>query len=603
MSRNAVSRSTIESWTGALLAALALTFAAPLVVAQPAQQNSAAASLVINGTGAVHPSLPAATNSSVYPTPAGSLPLYHHDSQARSTIELRVTGGTAGAPVIVVAGQPLAGPIPFGSDVFHLSTSGLQIVVNGYDTSSLTNAGAILGATLSWSLLLAAGLPPGFPTTHFQAAVADPASPTGLHLTGAVTLRIMNDLPTATKNLLDAIPLAHTHPLYLLSLLAADFLQDGFGAVQFLADNAIEAAARQAEGWRMDLNGIGPNTPSSPAPPGGGPAFGQNLDLALDVTDTYPGASSCGVLPLPGERFVAHDFGYGADLAAAPPFPLSAVPVWKCRGNQRLVEVEAEISFHPGSSNPQGLDVVLEFEVEDIWGHNGGIASVTVQGPQLQGVHYPISGIPEATSAQPGSLPLQFQTNTGSGAGSEWSEVVQVARTTVNGQPSASRWPQAWVPGLTVANPDVYTFTINWIGIPPNPPPPPSVYSVTLRCGVDPGNPAAVLAAIPAGGSPFVTGVLTGAGAPGATLALSFASGAVPNPQLHSDLAIEVIQNLASLSFETDERLDGAVSSSVPLAWTLCVPGLLANTSTAVIIGRNDVYGNSFDRVITNLTF
>ncbi len=516
--------------------------------------NTLSAALSVNGTGKVDAvsGLVVPTQSQLSPAPPGGAPLYRHRAQALAATEIRVQG-QPGRAVILVAGTPQP-PQNVGAGFLEIAIPGMLIVADGLTPTNLLNASATTNSVGAWTLIAGNGLPPGTPTFHLQAAVVDPTSPIGIRLSGSVTVETQNSLDAVNRNLLDAIVQPVDNPLYGFSLFAPGFLMSGQDAASFLF-NALDEDDLAAPTYLGAL----PNATNLPAPPAGAPAPGQTAVYMLELEHTT--AQTCPNVPTV-ERFRAYDFQAVESLGA-----------WKLLGDQRQAEMFARVAFRATTAAPVVPDAVyLTFEAESEDDAHGGIQSISVTGPQLGAVN----GSGQSTTSASGTV--NFPTSP------FWDGVYAEVQVGAAGTSRAPLVEDGTGPR------DVYTVVVHWNDSTSSPP-----YTMTLRSSVDVAvNAAQADASIPGLGTP--TGILTGAGTPGATLAFTFAGGAAL-PAAWSQVRIHVNQG------GSQHRFDGLqLASPGSTTLNLCVPGLAAGVATFIDVERRDVFGSAHERQLT-MTF
>lgn len=514
----------------------------------PAQQpNVPTAALSVNGTGRIDPStgLVAPSNSQVIPPTPGGAPLYRHRTLPGTALEIRVQG-TPGQPVILVLGNPQA-PAASPLGFLEIALPNMAVVVDGLSPFvNFLNAGAFIGPNGAWTLIAGGGLPVGMPDFHLQGAVGDPTFPPYfIRLTGSVTVETRNDVETLDKNFVDAYGLFSENPLYGLSLCSSNFNWNGRSPVPFFSENG--------GGEHLTLTASLPNTLAAGAAlPVGGPTAGQSVAHAVEVQ--FPSPAPC-----PGLAVMDLDRTY--DLTAK-----EQGGVWKMAGTGRDAEVFATVRYAATPAAPTAA--FLDFEVCDDCAR-GGVGSVTLSGPQLSGLNV---GTMVATSSATGTVTLP-----GSG-GCCWFASVQV------GAAGSSRFPL--VDDATGPR-DAYTMTIAWNDATTSGP-----YTLVARGAIDGfAAPGAVVAATP--GAP--TGVLTNAGTPSASLALTFAVGAMPSPSIWSSVDVQLFQGGSEYEFEALLLPASPAAQTV----TLCVPGLAAGVPTFVVIGRDDLFRAKYQRHVS----
>jgi hypothetical protein len=520
---------------------LATTIAAYVAPAQ--QPNVLAAALSVNGTGEVDPAtgLVRPTSSQIAPPPPGGAPLYRHRTQAGAALELRVQAAP-GAPVILVAGTPQP-PQNVGAGFLEIAIPSMVVLVDGATPfANLLNATAFVAPTGAWTLTLGSGLPPGAPDVHLQAAVLDPTAPFGVRLTGSITTETRNDVDTLARNVLDAFNSAPTRPLYGASLEGPNFSLNGMSRQALFSQGGQEFTS---------LLSTFPNATNAPPLPTVGPTPGQTTLFGFEIeTELSP--------PCPG--LVATERNREYDLIAA-----EWGGVWKFAGNGRDAEISATL-MHMAP----GPDVFVRFEVFDETSARGGVASVTVSGPQLAGVNL---GTMTATSSAAGSFTLAASSP------DEWFASIRLAAF------GTSRLPLI---EDAIGPRDVYSISILWNDASTSGP-----YLVPLRAAVDVDlSPASAAATAPGAGSPF--GVLTGAGGLGANLSLTFAAGGPPNPSDWTSFSVFLNQQPTGPSIGFDRLLVPTAPATQTLS--LCVPGLLSGVSTSLWFERQDVYGSRYAR-------
>lgn len=541
---------------------LILVVALPLQAAAQ-QQNSTSSALSINGTGRVD-SMGAAipSQSMVSPPPAGSAPIYHHRTSPGASLELRVDGPPA-LPFLLLAGSPAAAPIPIGPDLLEIDLNGIQLLLNGSQPMNLFDYGAFTGFDGVGQLFNTIGLPPGFGPLTLQAIIVDPAAaPFGFRLTASVTLEVEGSLETLARNFTDGLNESLSNPLYLQSLCSTSFKQDGLSAAQLVAyEAAVRAGIIPDESAGVAVfEQIGPDPINAPALPTGLPTPGQNLAIHYQIAETSPDPL-CGTTPVTiGERHREQRIQV-----------IEQGGIWKVHGNQEDVLVEAEINYQAGPTNPSGVDVGLFFFVEDSLGQRGGIAGVTISGPQLAS----LDGFARATSSASGTRSMTLDDG-GGGGPSCWFFEVYLAVASAG----SSRLPLV----ETAAGPrDTYQVTVTWNDATTSGP-----YSYVLRSGIDVNaNPAGVLAAIPA--TTGVSGTLFNGGTSSASVNLTFPVGNLP-ASLFGSLAVGLFQLPLGYEFE------GLFSPFTPGTTTtlnLCTPFLAPGTTFYGAFVR-DIHGASY---------
>ncbi|HGY91021.1 MAG TPA: hypothetical protein ENK43_07600 [Planctomycetes bacterium] len=539
-----------------LIVAAALCLASLTLQAQ--QANSPLAELSINGTGVVDAmGQPVLTESELVPSPTGSAPR-HHRAAARSLLRFQVRG-TPQRPLVLLSSPGLAPtPLPVGSDVFDLDLATTSVVLDGITPSSLLDFGTATDFLGVWNIDLNAGLPAGFPTTHFQAVLSDPtAPPFGLRFTGAVTLDVRDDIETLLRNFMDGATQILDNPNYMPSVVSPTFLHKGAPANALFAELAQDRLPIPGGFTHVRFDGFGPDTTTAPPLPTGAPAVGQTEVLHLDYTAFT--TSICPSLPEGTEQVRLHRIQIAEEAG-----------VWKILGNQDPLELTVKLSFYPDAGLPAGFRTILEVKAKDLIGQHGGVLGVVVTGPQLLAVNAMGQSLLSAT----GTKTLTLTEGAAPGP-TKW------LFTAALGEAGFSRQPQ--VEDATGPR-DVYDITVTFVdGTMVGP------FSFPLRAAVDAdANPADVLAALP--GFSGTTGVLTNPGLAGAMLNFTFDAGLVPNPALDGSLEVEFFQGALEVDYD-NLPYDRTLSNQT---LNLCAPFLQSGVPTQTKLHRVDLFGNNY---------
>ena len=502
----------------------------------PAQQqpNRPHASLSINGSGRVDSGgdfLPSNSNR-----PGVDTAIVHHVTLPDTRLSLLVEG-TPNTPFWLIMGPRATSAIAFGSELVEIDLAQAYVLAAG----TLDGQG-------HYTAILAGGLPAGTGVFHFQAAVFDAQSTTGIATTATVGLEVRNDVETAARVLLDSMSLDTllSSPSYVDSVASQNFLLRGAdraaGPLGFqLATMMVHEDARRAS-----LVSLDPDFPgSSTARPSGAPSPGQVWDgaLTLDLVgiDACSGLETKKIVRITPFRMVEEN------------------GVWRPSGDQRDVALAAYLSIgRPLNSNLAtvgSLSVLAHYEVTDYFGRNGGIIGV-----QVSGAH---------------NTPLTLA-RTFIGGGSQW----------------LMRVPQTSFPALAINGPTLNTanMVVTW-----NQGQTTSTHTVAFRAPFDLAaiaNQGTLMGAFYAPDTVHAT-VVGGSTFPMIELQVAEIAG-MPEGSLGTafgGLSAEVFSgfgyydDVGALAFT-----DGVAAQNL----LLCVPGLPSNQSVVVNLSRNDVFGNRY---------
>ena len=532
------------------------------------QNNTPLAGFSVNGTGALDGAgTPLVTNAMVQPTPVGSAPIFHHDTAPGTSLELRITG-TPGLPILLLAGDAAAVGLPVGTELMELTLSSTQVVLNGLNPVSIFDFSAYIGPQGAWRFYAPNGLHPAtINKTSLQGLVSDPTFPPfNVRFTSSVTVEAKNDIDTLARNFADALLQTVENPLYLSSLASSGFLLEGLDIAQFTviqSASMLGLSGDESPVTFIDLKEIGPAATNMPPLPTGAPTTGQVTEVYVDAFETFAGTVGPNNITM-GERF--RWFGLKV---------VEQSGIWKIHGDQRDVLVESEVNYLPHSSNANSVECRLQFFVEEMLGANGGIASVTLTGPQLAGLT--ASG-QSSVSTGVGTISFDLDASGGPGSPSCWEASVML-----NQFGSPSRLPMVEI----ASGPrDTYDILVTWNDGSTSGP-----YSSVLRATIDAfANPSQARAAIPGGGIVAPTAALFNAGTPNTVVDITFPLGILPSAADFGAMGIYVSQNAAEFD-AWDLYLP-----PTPAIQTLSfyAPGFVAGT-TNLFLANRDRFGASYN--------
>jgi hypothetical protein len=502
------------------------------------QSNHPNASLSINGAGDLTSAGLLAPSNSNRPSPPATGAAVHFVGAPSAPARVRLRG-LPNAGFLLFLGPKAPTPLVYNGQIVEIDLPLSILVLSG----SLDAAGSFVVDYLP-------GFPAGFPTFFLQAGIADPGVAGGLRTTAMVGYEVRNDLPTLMRNVLDALApdSLSSYPAYADALCSSSVRLDGasrtpLGGLGLTAQLAAMTAGDHFD--RLEFLGLLPDATNQPALPTGAPTAGQTSTFAIDfVIHRTSTCGSASAATSEKQRF----YGYRATGVAGN---------WRFDGNQRHARVAVFLEFE--ASGLSTIAVYLGLQVEDRLGLNGGLASVTVVGPQ-----FPSPGV---------TVPAVFASASG---------FLVAAGSAPLFAPPAVETPAG--PGAT------YAVTLNWTAAPSS-----SAVSVPLRSPYSPATgTASILAAIPAIAA---TTSVTAGGTGGAQLALSiFSASPLGTPLGAFEGTFEVDGDGPATGFF--DFLGAPVDTTVTAQTiTLCIPYLPATSSgisTDLYFQRTDIYDNVY---------